>query len=101
MRKHAIQVLVVGVLMVCLCAHVSELFDTWDHTLQTGNDIESMLVAVALCLGACVALVSILARLFHSFSWRIHPGLVFRYLCFCILEPVRILLSSSPPPLRV
>ena len=27
------------------------MFDTWDHTIQTGNDTEYALVVLALCVG--------------------------------------------------
>lgn len=45
------------VLGAMLGGHVTELFDHWDHTLQTGKDIDYSLVVVAACLG--VAFVAI------------------------------------------
>ncbi len=101
MRSRVIQVVVLAVVMVCLWAHVSQVFDTWDHTLDTGNDIESSLAIVALCVGVCVVFVSILFRLFRNFVLGSCPSRVFQQLSLCILETVPILLSSSPPPLRV
>jgi hypothetical protein len=101
MRQRILQLFVVTLLMVCVGAHFAELFDTWDQTLQTGNDIESALVVVALCLGICVVLVNILSRPFRMFIWRMHPFLVFQFLRFHTLEAIRTALSSSRPPLRV
>ena len=101
MRKQVIKVLVVFVLMICFCAHISEQFDTWDHTLQTGNDIESTLVVVALCLGVCVVLVSMLLRFFRSLILGSNPSLIFQPLSSSTHVAVPILLSGSPPPLRV
>ena len=40
------------VLAVCLICPLVEMFDNWDHTIQTGNDTEYALVALALCVGA-------------------------------------------------
>ena len=40
------------VLAVCLVCPLAEMFDQWDHTLQTGNDSEYALVILALCVGA-------------------------------------------------
>ena len=38
-------------LLVCLICPIVELFDQWDHTVQTGNDTEYTLVVVGLCVG--------------------------------------------------
>jgi hypothetical protein len=42
---------IAAIFAVCLAAPVLEMFDRWDQTLQTGNDTEANLVAVALCVG--------------------------------------------------
>jgi hypothetical protein len=39
-------------LFICLVCPLVEMFDQWDHTMQTGNDIEYALVVLALCVGA-------------------------------------------------
>ena len=102
MRSRIIHVFVVAVLMICVCAHIAELFDTWDHTLQTGNDVESILVAVALCMGACVVLVGAFLRLLCDLAFGSNPLLRLPSLPasgsdFVVLIPF----SASPPPLRV
>ncbi len=38
-------------LVICFVCPVVEMFDHWDHTLQTGNDTEYTLVLLALCVG--------------------------------------------------
>ncbi len=43
--------MIVIVLLTCLMCPLVELFDTWDHTIQTGNDAEYALVVLALCVG--------------------------------------------------
>ena len=39
------------VLAICLVSPLVEVFDHWDHTIQTGNDTEYALVLLALCVG--------------------------------------------------
>jgi hypothetical protein len=43
------------VLTICFVCPIVEMFDQWDYTIQTGNDTEYALVAVALCVGASYA----------------------------------------------
>lgn len=42
------------ILGLCIWGHVSELFDYWDNTFRTGNDIEYGTVMVALAAGAVI-----------------------------------------------
>lgn len=39
------------VLLTCLLCPLLEMFDTWDDTIQTGNETEYALVILALCVG--------------------------------------------------
>lgn len=52
MKPRASFLMVTLILVVCLVCPLTELFDQWDHTLQTGNDSEYTLVILALCVGA-------------------------------------------------
>lgn len=45
-----------AILAICLVCHISEMFDQWDHTLQTGNDTEYTFVILALCVGIAFSL---------------------------------------------
>ena len=61
------------ILVVCLGSCVSEIFDHWDHTMQTGHDTESTLVMLASLAGAVLVMARVVARaaprtcrLFHS-----------------------------------
>jgi hypothetical protein len=40
------------ILTICLVCPLVEIFDHWDHTIQTGQDVEYTLVLLALCMGA-------------------------------------------------
>jgi len=44
------------VLLTCLICPLVETFDTWDHTIQTGNDTEYPLVLLALCVGVAYSM---------------------------------------------
>jgi hypothetical protein len=50
-------------LAICLVCPLVDLFDQWDHVLQTGTDTEYPLVILALCVGAAFILGSLIVRL--------------------------------------
>ncbi len=61
MRAHGMFAAIL--LAICIGAPVLEMFDRWDQTLQDGNDTESNLVVVVLCVGAgFVAATAVLRR---------------------------------------
>jgi hypothetical protein len=86
-RQYLLQLRAFLLLLVCLCAQVAEIFDFWDHTLQTGKDIEYSLVIVALIVGSGFGLahvaavatrtVSLMSCLLPTFdgsgSWAVLP----------------------------
>ena len=51
MGSRASRIIVTLILVTCLVCPLLELFDNWDHTIQTGNDTEYALVVLALCVG--------------------------------------------------
>jgi len=103
MRRTTRFTIVLLVVVVLLGTQVSELFDTWDNTLQTGNDVEFSLTVIALCIGACVLFAKLLLRRFHNSILGLHAFLLHQLLrsSGCMREVRYILLSPSPPPLRV
>lgn len=44
----------VVIFTLCIWGHVSELFDHWDNTFRSGNDVEYSTVIVALVAGAVI-----------------------------------------------
>jgi hypothetical protein len=50
------------ILVTCLVCPLVEMFDSWDHTLQTGNDTEYALVVLALCAGVTYSLARIVFK---------------------------------------
>jgi hypothetical protein len=62
MRSRGAQITAAIVLITCLVCPLVEMFDHWDHTLQTGNDTEYALVVLALCVGVAYRLARIVSR---------------------------------------
>ena len=101
MRRHVLQLGAFLLLLVCVCGQVTETFDFWDHTLQTGNDVEYSLVAVALIVGASFGVahvVAIVMRTASRTSWLLSP---FIRPSRCALPPVVSTGYSPPEPLRI
>src|SRR5579864_3654374 len=74
-RRHFLQFGAFLLLLICLCAQVAEIFDFWDHTPQTGNDIEYSLVIVVLIAGAGFGLTRVAAvmRTVSMMSFLLSP----------------------------
>jgi len=72
-----VKLVILLVVLTCLWGHVSEIFDRWDQTLQTGNDVEFSLVLLALVAGAVLALSASLpaSRRARASSLRMGAGL--------------------------
>src|SRR6266481_2425913 len=87
------------VLVICFVCPVVEMFDYWDHTLQTGNDIEYTLVLLALCVG----MVCALARLIVILSGNSSPAIVTSSACnlngslLFMIRPIALAASGTPP----
>lgn len=86
-RRHLLQFGAFLLLVVCLCAQVAETFDFWDHTLQTGNDIEYSLVIVVLIAGAGFGLTHLAAVAMCTVS-----------LMSCLMSSMVACWSWAPPP---
>jgi ACR3 family arsenite efflux pump ArsB len=86
-------------LVTCFVCPMVEMFDRWDHTLQTGNDTEYTLVLLALCVGMVCALARLIVTLFRSSSSAIDTSIACNLnssLLFMIC-PVALAVSESPP----
>lgn len=101
MRARMSYVVVSLILLTCLVCPVMQMFDRWDHEVQTGQDTESALVVVALCLGVTFSLIrALVANYENSPSGRISTT------CSPFNSSLQILMgaatavptSASPPP---
>ena len=71
-RRYIIQFGAALLLTVCLCGHVSELFDRWDHTLATGQDVDFSVVLVAVIAGAVFGLAHAASAIIRARSISQH-----------------------------
>ena len=56
MQSRLSRFVVMVVLATCLVCPLVEMFDSWDNTIQTGNDTEYALVVLALCVGVAYSI---------------------------------------------
>ena len=101
MRRQLLQFGAFLLLLVCLCGHIAETFDFWDHTLQTGNDIEYSLVTVALVAGAGFGIAHVVVIVMRTVSATSCPSAPFVASSFCTRSSVASTGYSPPPPLRI
>jgi hypothetical protein len=100
-RRHLLQFGAILLLVVCLGGHVAETFDFWDHTLQTGSDIEYSLVIVVLIAGAGFGLTGVAAvavRTVTLMSWLLSS---LSASCSWAPPPIASTGYSPPQPLRI
>ena len=66
MQVRISKIFVIAVLLICVFCALSETLDRWDNSFQTGDETESSVLLLALCLGA--ALLS--ARHLLAIAWH-------------------------------
>jgi hypothetical protein len=102
MRSRAFRITAAFALLTCLICPLVETFDTWDHTIQTGNDTEYALVVLALCVGVAYsfarfifksALLGFVAK--SVFAPCVQKSLLSSAFSFTVL----LFDATSPPPL--
>jgi hypothetical protein len=91
------------VLAICLVCQVAEIFDQWDHTLQTGSDTEYTFVVLALCVGVAYSLRWFTPRIPRLDSLReaVSP-LRLHFTCLALTGCSAIVeISASPPSMAL
>jgi len=68
MPRSKARAIVAIALLICFVCPVIELFDYWDHTVQTGNDTEYALVVSALCIGIVFTLARLAVAILSNFA---------------------------------
>lgn len=87
------------ILAAMLGGHVTELFDHWDNTPESGRDIDYTIVILAACAGVVVLAAKRFVALFRQFARRSDLPMP---QSFSLLEPILLEISAlgpSPPPL--
>jgi hypothetical protein len=88
------------VLAICFVCPIVEMFDQWDHTIQTGNDTEYALVAVALCVGASYAFARVISIFVgRSFSKDDYATDELILTSYGLFPPIAQAATSASPPL--
>ena len=99
MRSRASFIIATLVLAICFVCHVAEMFDQWDHTLQTGNDTEYTFVVLALCVGVAYSLKWFMPRITlpdsqtEAISYPRIPSIIFDPTNWSSVVPI----PASPP----
>lgn len=89
------------ILTLCIWGHISELFDHWDNTFRTGNDIEYSTVILALIVGTVICVAQLVLSVFRSQT--VVPCLSSSCAIWEAVEPTAAKsIGHSPPiPLRI
>jgi len=104
MRSRASFLIALCALAICLSCQVAEIFDQWDHTVQTGSDTEYTFVVLALCVGVAYSLkwfapeISLLRTRTPAVSW---PELDSLFAPLIHQTPAPIQASPPPASLRI
>jgi hypothetical protein len=102
-RSHAISGLssdLTLVLFICLVCPIVEMFDSWDHTIQTGNDTENALVVLALCVGVAYLFARFIFQpiLLGLVVKNVHPLRIKKVFFFARGFGSLLLDETNPPP---
>ena len=91
------------VLAICFVCPIVEMFDQWDHTIQTGSDTEYALVVLALCIGVAYLLARFIRRpvtlLLSKFVFASPVQMFFLSAQFSCTS--RLFSLINPPPLEI
>jgi hypothetical protein len=106
MRSRALRIIAGLALLTCLICPLVETFDTWDHTIQTGNDTEYTLVVVALCVGVAYSFARFIfqSALLGFVANSVSASCVQKsFLSAACSSTVLLFAATSPPllPLRI
>src|SRR5260370_18165400 len=102
MRARASRIIGTIILIACLVCPLVELFDNWDHTVQTGNDTEYALVVLALCLGVAYSFARFMFKsaLLGFAAKSVFPSCFLKsYLSTSSSFSFLLFDATSPPPL--
>lgn len=89
-------------LAICVVCPLLDLFDSWDHALQTGTDTEYPLVVLALCVGAAFLLGRLALKMspapqLSMIRHRVQRAAAYRTLSFSFQPTLTVCDSDSPP----
>ncbi len=103
MRSRISRGVVTLALLTCLVCPVLEMFDHWDHSLETGQDTEYTFVVLALCVGVVYALARLIVRFCSRLSATNYISTFggIKDSLFAVIHPTAFGLLSESPPLNL
>lgn len=101
MRRKLLQSIVTFALALSVWSHVSELFDHWDNTFKTGNDIEYSTVIVVLITGAVIGFVRLAVIVFTALSGTLHARPSLAAVVIATYNSLELIAHSPPRSLRI
>ena len=87
-----------------MIAPIAEAFDSWDHTLQDGNDTEANMVVAAICVGIVLTIAApiVVARLRAlALFARVDLDNATSYSSLSVQRALPAPATSPPIPLRI
>ena len=87
------------ILAAMLGGHMTELFDHWENTLQTGSDVDYTVVILAACAGVVFVAAKNLVVLFRQSPKHEDSPAQQPFSLFQTIFPEISLAGPSPPPL--
>ena len=87
------------VLAACFICPVMQMFDHWDHELKTGQDTETTVVVLALCIGATIAFAQAVVYVYKALRVRAATAADLFHISFEAFNKAGIVpfLAESPP----
>jgi len=103
MKSRASYIIVTLVLAVCIVCPVTEMFDQWDHPLQTGNDIDYPFMILAVSVGVAYLFARSIPKIFqHNSLSEVVFASFARQLCGIPTDlPSTFPIAASPPSLAL
>jgi hypothetical protein len=86
-------------LAAMLGGHMTELFDRWENTLQTGSDVDYTVVILAACAGVVFVVAKSLLVLFRRLPEQKDSPVRQSFSLFQTIFPEISATGPSPPPL--
>ena len=101
MQRKLLQLVAALVLGLCVWGHVSELFDHWDNTFKTGNDVEYSTVIVVLIAGAVIGFVRLAVLVLTAPLGALHVQSSLAAVAVTRPDSTEPIGYSPPLPLRI
>jgi hypothetical protein len=95
--------IVTVVLAICVVCPLLEIFEDWDHTLRTGQEIEYTFVLLALCVGVVYAFTRMIVTLSPSLSATRYISTLrsLKDSLYLVIFPTALSALSESPPLNL